>query len=214
MSPSAHSLPKILLTVSLAVLGLLAGALAWRLMELRDSGGADVLIELPQPRAIGDFVLQDQAGRPFTLEDFRGRWSVLFFGFTSCPDVCPTSLYQLHQVRTALADRFTPDRLPAIYFISVDPERDTPGKLAAYLAHFDPSFIGLTGDDEQLRALTMQLGIMYHIEPHSAGDADYAVDHSASLLVLDPLGRLHGVLPAPHEAEPLAAAFEALLERG
>lgn len=209
-TPSRTS--TIVLVAGLAVAGLVAGALAWRMI---DSPGAEpqVLIELPEPRAVADFALVDHAGQPFSLEDLRGRWSVIFFGFTNCPDVCPDTLYQLQQVRSELAERLPPEQLPAIYLVSVDPERDTPEKLAAYLEHFDPEFIGLTGPDPQLRALTMQLGVMYHVAPHDSGETAYLVDHSASLLVLDPEGRLHGVLPAPHDAGTIAADLAALLRR-
>lgn len=213
MQPASYLLPKILLAVSLAVLGLMGGALAWRAYEMREAGTPANLVVLPEPRVIADFALQDHRGQPFSLAGFRGQWSVLFFGFTSCPDICPNTLYVLQQARSRLLERFAADAVPDIYLVSVDPERDSPEKLASYLAHFDSSFTGLTGEDVQLRALTMQLGVMYHIEPHDAGDSDYAVDHSASLILLDPEGRLHGVLPAPHDVDRITAGLTELAKR-
>jgi protein SCO1 len=213
MTRKKIALPSVLLVISLAVLGLMAGALAWRVLDRGAAPAAERLIVLPQPRAIADFALQDHHGQPFSLDDFRGRWSVLFFGFTSCPDICPDTLYQLQQARSRLADRLPPEQVPAIYLVSVDPERDTPARLADYLAFFDREFTGLTGEDPQLRALTMQLGVMYHIAPHEEGDTGYLVDHSASLLVLDREAQLYGVLRAPHEADAIVSDLTGLLRR-
>lgn len=217
MNDASSRLPLILLIVGLAVLGVVTGVLAWQLYELRQAPPpgqrSGTLVELPEPRVIADFRLQDQAGRPFELDDLRGRWSVLFFGYTSCPDICPNTLYQMHQAREALAERFAADRLPVFYLVSVDPERDSPDRLAAYVEHFDPAFHGLTGADAQLRALALQLGVVYHIAPHDPGDTQYAVDHSASLLVLDPQARLYGVMPAPHDGDRIASGLGDLLER-
>lgn len=194
----------VLLAVSLGLLSLAAGATAWRIYEAKSQPVLEALILLPEAREIADFALTDQAGNPFSLEDFRGHWSVLFFGYTSCPDVCPNTLYQLKQARQLMQQQAAEKALPHIYLVSVDPERDTPEKLADYLKYFDPAFTGLTGADEQLKALAFQLGVAYFIEPHEAGDIEYTVDHSAPLLLLNPDGQLHGVLPAPHEATRVA----------
>ena len=193
-----------LLIISLALLGLAAGATTWRIYEARTSPAPEALIVLPEPRVIADFALTDQSGEPFSLDDFRGHWSLLFFGFTSCPDVCPNTLYQLTQAKTLMQKQANSGQVPRIYLVSVDPERDTPDKLAEYLHYFDPAITGLTGPDEQIKALAVQLGIAYFIEPHDDGNLQYNVDHSASLLLLDPAGQLFGVLPAPHEANRIA----------
>ncbi|MEJ8566832.1 SCO family protein [Elongatibacter sediminis] len=211
MPATSRNLTALLLAFSLAVLGLLGGALAWRVFEHSEPPATESLIVLPEPRIVADFDLRDQRGEPFSLQDLRGRWSVLFFGFTSCPDVCPNTLFQLHQVRSALLETLGPDEVPEIYLVSVDPERDTPDKLASYLEHFDPAFKGVTGDDAQLRALTLQLGAMYHVAPHDPGDTAYQVDHSASLMLLDPEGRLYGVLPAPHVVDHIIADLTEVL---
>jgi protein SCO1/2 len=153
-------------------------------------------------------------GEPFSLEQFKGHWSVLFFGFTACPDICPNTLYQLQQARKQMLEDGSPAEIPQIYLVSVDPERDTPEKLADYLSYFDPAFIGLTGDEAQLKALTMQLGIAYFIEPHDPGNLEYSVDHSASLLLLNRDAQLLGVLPAALDAADIARAIEAAVRRG
>lgn len=194
----------ILLASSLAILAALSGALFFKLLQMRGQESLQALIVLPEAKLVADFELYDEQARKFSLADFAGNWSVLFFGFTSCPDICPNTLYQLQQVRGQLAAELEEDQLPQIYLVSVDPDRDSPQKLAEYLAFFDPSFKGLSGDDRQLRALTMQLGIAYHVADHGESDQDYAVDHSAGLVLLNPKAEMFGIFPAPHEAETIS----------
>ena len=194
----------LLLAISLGLLGLVAGASLWSVYETRKWNSLETMIVLPEPRNTADFALTDQNGNSFSLAGFKGHWSVLFFGYTSCPDVCPNTLYQLQQARKLMLQQQTADKIPRIYLVSVDPERDTPQKLAEYLHYFDPAFIGLSGDEHQLQALALQLGVVFFVEPHAQGSAQYNVDHSASLLLLDPLGRLHGVMPAPYQASGIA----------
>jgi protein SCO1/2 len=193
-----------LLAVSLALLAALSGALFFKQMQMRSQESLQALIVLPESKVVADFELVDEQARTFSLADFKGQWSLLFFGFTSCPDICPNTLYQLQQVRAQLADELKPEEMPEIYLVSVDPDRDSPQKLAEYLAHFDPTFKGLTGDDRQLRAMTMQLGIAYHVAEHSPEDESYAVDHSASLVLLNPRAELFGMFPAPHSVENIS----------
>jgi protein SCO1/2 len=188
------------LFISLALLGLAAGVTVWRIMTANRTVSTDTVIVLPTPRAIAPFDLLDHHGQPFMPDGFKGHWSLLFFGFTSCPDVCPNTLYQLHQARQLSLDAHAEAAFPQVYLVTVDPARDTPQKLAQYLGYFDPTFTGLTGAAEQLQAFASQLGIAFFAEPHAPDAKQYAVDHSASLLLLDPLGQLYAVLPAPHDA--------------
>lgn len=204
MSQNKKTSRILLLTISLALLSAVTGVVFFKMMELRGQPAFQALIALPQPKMVADFALQDDSAKSFSLADFKGHWSVLFFGFTSCPDICPNTLYQLKQMRSDLAKQLGEQNLPVIYLVSVDPERDTPAKLAEYLSFFDPAFKGLTGDDRQLRALTMQLGVMYHVAEHEEDSVDYAVDHSASLVVLDPQAAMYGVFPAPHDAAKIS----------
>jgi protein SCO1 len=194
----------LLLFISLALLGLVAVATAWRIIAAQKSAAVDSMIVLPEPKIIADFALIDHVGSPFTLGGFKGHWSLVFFGFTSCPDVCPNTLYQLQQARQLMLQEHSADSLPQIFLVTVDPERDSPQKLANYLTYFDPAFIGLTGAQEQLQALALQLGIAIFVEPHGPDRLLYNVDHGASLLLLDPLGQLYAVLPAPHDATRIA----------
>lgn len=170
------------------------------------------LLLLPEPRVIADFSLVDDDGQPFSLERLKGQWSLLFFGFTHCPDVCPSALYDLAQVRKTLA-RNDPEKTNnlQVLFVSVDPERDTPRQLNQYVNYFDPEFTGVTGPEAQLAPLTLQLGIAYRIEDHEPGSQQYNVDHSASILLMNPDGQLHGVFPAPHQSDSMAAEIAAVI---
>jgi protein SCO1/2 len=136
----------------------------------------------------------------------------MFFGYTHCPDVCPSTLYDLKLVHEKL-EQLTGDGAPGhqVLFVSVDPERDTPEQLGQYVNYFHPDFIGVTGPQEQLAPLTMQLGIAYRIEDHEADSPQYNVDHSVSVLLTDPQGRLHGVFPAPHDADKMAGELAAAI---
>ncbi len=211
MSINTKTTRFVLLVASLAVLSILSGALFFKLMQARGQTALQSLIVLPEAKTIADFVLQDEEAKNFSLVGFQGRWSLLFFGFTSCPDICPNTLYQLKQVRAELAGNLAEDELPIIYLVSVDPDRDTPEKLAEYLSFFDPAFKGLTGDDRQLRALTMQLGIAYHVAQHDENSEDYAVDHSATLVLLNPQAQMYGVFPAPQQAAAISHDLQQLI---
>lgn len=144
--------------------------------ELTDLTGANFGKEL---------ALTDHNGKPRTLADFRGKVVVLFFGFTHCPDVCPTALAELALVAKALGK--DADRMQVL-FVTVDPERDTPEVLRQYVPSFNPSFLGLYGDAEATARAAKEFKIYYHKQPVPGGD--YSVDHSAGTYVLDQQGRL------------------------
>ena len=165
---------------------------------------------LPQPRPLADFSLTDQDGRPFSLANLRGHWTFLAIGYTSCPDICPMTLATLDALEGAIAKEDTREGgqpRAQFLFISVDPERDTPERLAQYVRYFNPDFIGATGDDAQLRALAAQLGVLYAKVDGQDTAMGYLMDHSASILLLDPQGRLSAIFSAPHDADRMAADF-------
>ena len=210
--PEGHSHFRFpLLVLGVAVVSVMAGALLWRATQAPMNPENPTILLLPEPKSFDDFTLVDHRGQPFTRKDFEGRWSVLFFGFTSCPDICPNTLFQFGIARQRLLEKFDPAELPRFYLVSVDPERDTPGKLADYLAYFDPEFIGISGADSELRTLSMELGIAYHVAPHEPGAGDYTVDHSASVLLLNPSAQLAGVLPAPVDGAQMARDLQSLM---
>jgi len=146
-----------------------------------------------EPRIISEFTMTDHLGNPVGLSNLKGSWSLLFFGFTTCPDICPTTLSVLNEAVKGLEEP------PAIVMVSVDPERDTPERLAQYVPAFNPDFVGYTGTFEETVKLAEQLNIAFGKVP---GDlpGSYLVDHSASLVVVDPDGRYAGFIKAPHNS--------------
>jgi protein SCO1/2 len=163
----------------------------------------------PEPPTITSFELIDHEGTPFTLTRLEGKWSLLFFGFTHCPDVCPSTLAVLNTVHESLQD--TPQFRDAgqVVFVSVDPDRDHATYLRAYIKHFNDAFVGATGPQHELAPFTKQLGILY-TKVESEDRAPYSIDHSASVLLVDPAARLVGVFSPPHDASDIATRFKAI----
>ncbi len=153
---------------------------------------------LPGAGELPDFSLIDQHGEDFNANAFRGQWDLVFFGFTHCPDICPTTLQTLAEVRRALVESGD-ENVPRIVLVSVDPERDTPEILSRYVNYFGAGNIGVTGELEQLRQLTSGLGIYF--EKVNIEDANYGVDHSAAVLVIDPDGKFVALFSAPHRVD-------------
>lgn len=161
----------------------------------------------PSPRTLPEFQLVRSDGTPLTLADWKGHWTVVFFGFTHCPDVCPTTLATFKQVSAQLRKAGLQDKI-RFDFISVDPARDTPEQLARYVAFFDKDIVAATGTDEELTRISRALGLVYmRGEPV---DGTYSVDHSSGAVVIDPSGRQVGLVRAPIEAATLARDLQAL----
>jgi len=152
---------------------------------------------LDPPWPIEAFELVDHAGAPFFRNDLAGRWTVLFSGFTHCPDICPATLGIL---RAAQQDLNGTEKLQTV-FVSVDPERDTPERLAEYLAWFDEDWIGLTGDPIQLDRLLNSLQMAYVRVP--SGNGDYMMDHATAVALIDPQGRMAAYWRPPLDAAKL-----------
>jgi protein SCO1 len=164
---------------------------------------------LSPPRSLPEGRFTDQNGAAFSAGRLRGHWSLLFFGFTSCPDICPTTLAMLAQVRKALADLPEGQR-PQVILVSVDPRRDTPERLAAYVRYFDPSFLGITaGDQRALEEFARQMGVVVSVS--ASADGSYTVDHSASVFLVDPQGALRALFSPPHSAQLIARDYRAIL---
>jgi protein SCO1/2 len=161
----------------------------------------------PAPKDLPDFHLARADGSALTLADWKGHWTVAFFGYTNCPDVCPTTLATFKQAAAKLRAAGIGDRV-RFDFISVDPERDTPAQLTKYVGYFDKDFIAATGTDEELTHLTRALGLVYSREP--TGNGDYNVDHSASAVIIDPNGRQIGLFRPPFDATTMAADLQTL----
>ncbi len=161
---------------------------------------------LDPPKEVGDFTLTDQDGQPFRLSDLRGKVALLFFGYTHCPDICPTTLAEFKRVKALLGDDAA---RVAFVFVSVDGERDTPERLTAYVRAFDPQFIGLTGDDAALRPIARDFGVFYQRVNYES-DANYLVDHTASTFVVDQDGRLRLVFPYGTDPAAIVTRLRAL----
>ena len=154
--------------------------------------------------------LPDQNGQVRTLADFKGKLAVIFFGYTQCPDVCPTTMAELAQVKKALGK--DGERVQGV-FITIDPERDTPELLKAYMASFDPSFIALRGTPEQTAATAKDFKVFYAKVP-GKGEGSYTMDHTAGSYIFDTTGRLRLFTRYGSGAEALTADLKALLAAG
>jgi protein SCO1/2 len=183
-----------------AVLGLGAGAALLAMNRPSDSAAADLRIG-------GHFALATPDGRAVTDASYRGKWLLIYFGYTFCPDACPTAL---SSIGTAL-DRLGPlaDKVQPL-FITVDPERDTPAVVAGYVKSFDPRIIGLVGTPEQIAAVAKEYRVYYITR--SLGDGDYAVDHSSFIYVVNPRGEFVRLLTGDLPGHALADELRQLMQ--
>ena len=160
------------------------------------------------PRTVSPFNLLDQHGKPFTEASLQGQWSFVFFGYTNCPDVCPSTLTMLNLMLKAISNQSAEVPLPRVMMVSVDPERDTVEQLGKYIPYFNKNFIGLTAARQSdIDALTKQFGIAYFLNKKSPDDKEYSVEHSGALLLINPQGNLHALFSAPHDPLTLANEF-------
>nr|WP_278412600.1 SCO family protein [Stutzerimonas kunmingensis] len=168
---------------------------------------ANILL-LPRERPISQFELIDQDGQPFSTSSLQGRWHILFFGFTACPDICPTTLSDMRRLLSQLPPE-TREQLQVV-LVSADPARDTPEQLKAYLSYYRAGFSGLTGDMEQLLRLSRALGLPF--VPARETEGGYSVSHSGNLALVAPDGSLRGHIRAPLKLEGLQRMLPQILE--
>jgi protein SCO1/2 len=165
---------------------------------------------LPVPRVITAFQLVDSKGQAFNNTNLQGHWTIAFFGFTHCPMICPTTMATLKQSFQQLQTA-QQKPMPQMLFVSVDPERDTPQRMNDYLLSFNKDFVGATGTKEQIDKLTQEMSVLYmKIQKAGAKSEDYNIDHSGTILLLDPKGQLFAVFSPPHNAQELAADLQAI----
>ena len=165
-------------------------------------------VQEAHPVALPDFRLTANHDRPFRLQDLRSRWHLLVFGYTSCPDVCPTTLSTLSRTIKTMRDKgVTP--IPRVVFISVDPDRDSPAHLAEYVNYFNKDFVAVTGAPAELKRLIHALGSDYQIEKERGG---VTVNHPTTLFLIDPEGRLTGLFSHPTLPAKLSAEIKVALQ--
>lgn len=153
------------------------------------------------PRPIIEFDLLDHHGEPFVRSNLDDQWTLAFFGFTHCPDICPTTLFLLSQSKKLLSD-LPSQQQPVIAMFTVDPARDTPEQLADYVPHFGGDITGVTGPLPAIQSLTESLGVAYAYTPD--GNGGYTVDHTASIFLISPDAQLKAVFTTPHESDTIA----------
>ncbi|OHC29412.1 MAG: cytochrome c oxidase assembly protein [Pseudomonadales bacterium RIFCSPLOWO2_12_59_9] len=199
----------ILVAVVALVLGLTVNKV------LTNSGRADpaVLLDagivlLPQSRGLPSLSLTNQDGQAVAVDQLKGKWSFLFFGYTFCPDICPTTLAQLRELKTLLPEEGR-NQLQII-FVSVDPHRDTPAQIKQYLSYFHPGFQGLTGEEATLQKFANAVSIPFI--PADTSKENYTVDHSGNLVILGPDGRQQGFIRAPLNNQKLKDQLPGLLK--
>jgi protein SCO1/2 len=205
---------SIALAAVVAIVAVTSGILSarWLLGHQADAQPAVATATLlVPPRPLPPLALVDQDNQPFGADRLRGAWSFVFFGFTSCPDVCPVTMSALAQTRKLLADLPEPSR-PRVVMISVDPERDTPERLATYVKGFDPAFVGATGAKPAIDELAQRMGVLVATRPLD-GD-NYTVDHSTSVFLVGPDGALRALFSAPHEPDKIAADYRRIAAAG
>lgn len=163
-------------------------------------------ILLAEPRPLSDFTLRDHNGQPLGLAQLKGYWSFVFFGYTHCPDICPTTLGVLKGVATQLEaePQFGADT--RFLFVSVDPKRDTLPHLKDYIRYFHPDFVAATGEQSSLDQLARQLGAIYMFEGDT-GSSDYIVNHSASVALIDPQGEWVARFNPPHTVKQFLSNY-------
>lgn len=166
-------------------------------------------VELDAPEPMPAFELSDELGRTFTQADLQNQWTIVMFGFNSCPDVCPFTLGNLERAISETAMRVRPDNVPKVVFVSIDPDRDAE-TVTDYALYFHPEFRGVTGARDQIDTLIEATDSFYRLMPPGAGGY-YEVQHSSAVSVIDPEGNLRAKLQPPFDAG-LTAEFLARLQ--
>jgi len=209
-SPSQSRGIRITVALVVAFIVVVVAGFVYRIQQPRVMSVAELKVNglylLETPRNIGDFELVDHHGKPFTPERLQGHWTLVFFGFTYCPDICPATM--------AFLDQFVGQLDPAeledtdVVLISVDPARDTVAKLAEYVPYFNPGFTGVTGEFLDIHRVATALNTPFRKVPGQ--DENYLVDHSANVVLINPRGDYHGFFKAPLDQEKMKATYRSV----
>jgi len=198
--------------VLVAIVALVLGLTVNKVLSSRSQSDPAALLDagivlLPQNRSLPALTLTNQDGQPVAVDQLKGDWTLLFFGYTFCPDICPATLAQLRQLQGQLPEE-TLARLKVV-MVSVDPHRDTPEQLSKYLNYFDAGFKGLTGEETTLQKFANSVSIPYI--PADTSKENYTVDHSGNLVIIGPDGTQRGFIRAPINNAKLAAQLPGLV---
>lgn len=173
---------------------------------------------LSQPRDLSAFKLMDSKNKPFTNQNLQGHWTMLYFGFTRCPQICPHNMSMLNQMYTRL-QQSKQQPLPQVVFVSIDPDRDSLTRIGQFVAAFNPNFQGVTGSTAQVDKLMQELGVVSmkvnKQDPTGKIPAkdNYDIEHSGAVLLIDPAGKFYAVFTTPHDAASIAQDFQTINTR-
>jgi protein SCO1/2 len=193
-----------MLRILMVVLILLAGATLWVSAVRQDLPAPAVATVLPEPLRLPAVQLTDQRGLDFSTAELVGTFSLMFFGFTNCPDICPITLQTLANVEAELQAKGLDT--PRIVFVSVDPDRDTPAQIERYLGNFSANFVGITGSQQALQPLLAALGVTVERHQHP-GEEAYNVIHNSTVYLIGPRAEWLAIFSAPHDATVIATDY-------
>ena len=207
MNPGQARGVKLTVAAILAFILVIVGGFVYRIQQPRVMTEAEMkangLYLLETPRDVGDFALVDHHGQPFTPASLEGHWTMIFFGFTYCPDICPTTMAFMAELTRELEDTEAADT--EVVMFSVDPARDTVEQLAAYVPYFHPDFTGVTGEFLELFRVATAMNTPFRKVPGQ--DENYLVDHSANVVLINPRGDYHGFFKAPLDLAKMKVTY-------
>ena len=203
-----HSFVLLIIASSVVIGGMIAVSYQQKVQRVMDY--QNVLRELQPAKKLTEIDLISHKNEKFSLQSFQGKRSFVFFGYTNCPDICPNTLSYLKQLYQQIIAQSNKVKVQII-FVSVDPGRDTVKRLAEFMPYYHKDFMGLTGDLKNIKQLTRQLGVFFSYS-QTANKSYYNVDHSSSILLIDPDSRLRGITSDKNEISALTNAFLSLSE--
>ncbi|MDD2894036.1 MAG: SCO family protein [Halothiobacillaceae bacterium] len=217
--PNRNSAPVAAVVFLVLIVALsIAVYLKWQRanVDLASVVDQSVMRVIPQAIPVPEATLTKMDGQPFTRKNFLGKWTFLYFGYTLCPDVCPTELTALAEIATLLRKEGAQSSWQMV-FVSVDPERDTPEQLAKFVTYFDPKIIGVTGTQTELSLMAKPLGVGWEkASLPTANDAvsnSYLINHTTSILLVSPEATVVGVYPTPHDPVAMVKVFNTVINR-
>lgn len=195
---------------AILALGLGIGVNLWHSTKTRIVVPPVAGTNIDQPQLIPEFHLINGQGKPFTNHNLKGHFSLLFFGFTHCQSICPLTMAMLTQLYTELKTEKLP--LPQVIFVTLDPKRDTPKVVGSYVKAFNPNFIGLSGPSTGIHQLSKQMGVVYiQAQQSKASENNYQIDHSGTLYLINPEGKLAAIFSPPHDEVSIKQDYKNLV---